>query len=126
TGIMKKYHKVFYHLGNALIIFSFLGFLYIFYPIIQIYLFPPTINNTFSEKGTFITIPKISAQAPVVENVDPWNESAYNEVLKKGVAQAKGTNFYFAHSSGMPWEITRFNTIFLRLGELQKGDTIII
>ena len=34
--------------------------------------------------------------------------------------------YLFAHSSGFPWEITRYNTIFLRLGELNKNDKIII
>ena len=85
-------------------------------------------------KGMFITIPKIHAQAQVTENVDPFNEKEYNEVLKKNIAHAKGTAlpgeegtiFLFAHSSGTPWEITRFNTIFLRLGELQKGDSIVL
>ena len=56
----------------------------------------------------------------------------YNKALQNGVAHAKntalpgqkGTAFLFAHSSGNPWELTRMNTIFLRLGELQNGDVI--
>jgi LPXTG-site transpeptidase (sortase) family protein len=87
-----------------------------------------------AQKGTFITIPKIKAQSPVIENVDPWNEAAYGEALKHGVAQAKGTSlpgqhgtvYLFAHSSGLPWDLTHFNTIFLKLGELQNGDKILI
>ena len=131
---MKSRNKLFYHLGNALMVVSVLVFLFIFYPILWVYLFPPQINDSLPTKGTFITIPKIHAQSPVTENVDPWNESLYREALKKSVAHAKGTSlpgqegtvFLFAHSSGLPWELTRFNTIFLRLGELQKGDTITI
>ena len=115
-----------YYLGNALIIVSFASLVYLFYPFISIYLFPPTLNNQVAAAGTFITIPKIHAQAPVVTNVDPWKESEYKEALKKGIAQAKDSNFFFAHSSGMPWELAKYNTIFLRLGELEKGDTIII
>lgn len=119
-------NELFYHLGNALIIASLAIFVYLFYPLVGMYLFPPQIKSELPKVGTFITIPKIHAQAPVVEHVDPWKESEYKEALKKGVAEAKESNFFFAHSSGMPWETVRFNTIFLRLGELQKGDTIIV
>lgn len=95
---------------------------------------PPTLQKVQTKQGVYVTIPKINAQAPIIENVDPWNESEYNQALKKGVAQAKGTVkpgekgtiFLFAHSSGLPWELTRYNTIFLRLNELQANDTITI
>ncbi len=132
---MKK-SKFFYNLGNLLIIFSLLGFTYTLYPVITAYLFPPKppektekINMRF-----FLSIPKIHAYSEVVENVDPWNEATYREALKKGVAHAKGTYmpgenktiFLFAHSSGAPWELTHINTIFLRLGSLEKNDTISI
>lgn len=126
-------NRFFFHLGNAMILCSFAGFTFIFYPFITTYLSPPpVIEKIASREGTFITIPKIRAQAPVIENVDPFNESIYIEALKKGVAQAKGTarpgeegtSFLFAHSSGNPWELTHMNTIFLRLGELEKGDEI--
>jgi LPXTG-site transpeptidase (sortase) family protein len=119
-------NKLFYNLGNLLVVLSLAGFIFLFYPFISIYLFPPSLNNQVSAVGTFITIPKIHAQAPVVVNVDPWKETEYKEALKKGIAQAKDTNFFFAHSSGMPWELAKYNTIFLRLGELQNGDTIIV
>lgn len=132
-------NRLFYHLGNLLIILSLSGFSFVFYPIARIYLFPPTIQPIQTQKGIFLTIPKIHAQAPIVENVNPWNESQYRQALKKGIAHAKGTAlpdekglpasqagtiFLFAHSSGAPWEIAWYNTIFLRLGELQKGDSI--
>ncbi len=125
-------NRLFYHLGNLLIILSLLGFSFVFYPIARIYFFPPTIQPIPTQKGIFLTIPKIHAQAPIIENVNPWNESQYQQALKKGIAHAKGTAlpdekgtiFLFAHSSGAPWEIAWYNTIFLRLGELQKGDNI--
>lgn len=124
--------KIFYHLGNIFILLSVLGFSYILYPIIKIYLFPPAIKQIQTQKGIFLTIPKIHAQAPIIENVNPWNQSEYLQSLKKGIAHAKGTAlpgengtiFLFAHSSGSPWEITWYNTIFLRLNELQKKDRI--
>lgn len=126
-------NRFFFHLGNALILLSFAGFTVIFYPVISTYFFPPQIVKEIkAQEGTYITIPKINAQSPIIENVDPFNEQEYNEVLKRGVAQAKGTSlpgekgttFIFAHSSGLPWELTRFNTIFLKLGELSSGDEI--
>jgi len=84
--------------------------------------------------GDYITIPKIKAQAPLKFNVDPWNQSEYDEVLKTGVAHAKGTylpgesgrSFLFAHSSGNPIEQTNYNTVFVRLGELNNGDEILV
>lgn len=128
-----KSHRNFsYYIGNFLIIFSLFGFIFIFGPVIKIFLFPPVIQTQLKKDGFFITIAKIHAQSPIIEQVDPWNEKTYQEALKRGVAQAKGFAYpgekgliyLFAHSSGMPWEITRYNTIFLRLGELKKNDVI--
>lgn len=129
---MKKRNKIYYHLGNLLIILSLLGFSYILYPIARIYFFPPTLKPIQIQKGTFLTIPKIHAQAPIIENVNPLDEKEYLQTLKKGIAHAKGTAlpgkkgtiFLFAHSSGAPWDIAWYNTIFLRLNELQIGDDI--
>jgi LPXTG-site transpeptidase (sortase) family protein len=123
-----------YFLGNGILAVSFLFFFFLLWPFIRIFVFPPMINQHLPEKGTFITIPKIHAQAPVILDVDPGNQAVYDEALKHGVAQAKGTAlpgetgtvYLFAHSSGWPWDLARYNTIFLRLGELQKGDTIIV
>ena len=82
----------------------------IFYPLLSTYFFPPQVKPQTELKGDYITIPKIKAQAPLILNVDPWNENIYKESLKKGVAHAKGTplpgesgrSFIFAHSSGNP------------------------
>lgn len=109
-------------------------FFTIFYPVISTYLFPPEIKNVAELKGDFITIPKIKAQAPLIFNVDPWTESVYKKILKKGVAHAKGTalpgeegrSFIFAHSSGNPLEQINYNTVFLKLGDLEIGDEILI
>lgn len=123
-----------HHLGNLIISLVLLSLFITFWPIIEVYLFPPKIKPVAEIKGTSITIPKISAQAPLLLNIDPWNEKVYKEALKKGVAHAKdtalpgdkGASFVFAHSSGNPWEITSYNTIFLRLGELMVGDEVLI
>ncbi|KKQ34227.1 MAG: sortase [Microgenomates group bacterium GW2011_GWA2_37_6] len=132
---VKKTQKGFlFHLGNLFIVLSLLSFFLFFYPVIKAYLFPPQIKQQKELKGNFLTVPKISAQAPVLYNVDPWKENIYKPVLKKGVAHAKGSAmpgqrgsvFIFAHSSGNPLEITNYNTVFLRLGELKKGDDVLI
>lgn len=101
----------------------------IYIPILKLYLplKPEPVNSSQS-----ITIPKINASSPLVDNVDPWNESEYREALKQGVAIAKGfakpgesgTIYIFAHSSDSPWRISSYNTVFFRLGELKKGDLI--
>ena len=121
-------------IGNVLIFLSLIGFGYVLYPLFGAYFFQPQIKEISHQPGTFVTIPKLHAQSPVILEVDPWNEKIYKEALKKGVAHAantslpgeKGTIFLFAHSSAMPWELTKYNTIFLRLGELQSGDRISI
>lgn len=139
---MKKKQKVkqkpqkgfLFYFGNALIAFSIISFIYIFAPVINTYLFPEPIKPQTALVGDYITIPKINAQAPLIFNVNPWNESEYLSLLKKGVAHAKGSalpgekgrSFIFAHSSGNPLELTRYNTVFLKLGELKAGDQILI
>lgn len=120
--------------GNILVALAVVLIFYIYSPIAAVYLFPPKIDINITKKGYFIQIPKIHAQAPIILNVDPWNETEYHQKLMQGVAQAKGTatpgdkgtSFIFAHSSGPPWDIAKYNTIFLRLGELQVGDEILI
>lgn len=128
---MKK--SLLYHLGTFFIVFSILstilliGFTY--YPL----LVPaPAIKQITDTEGFYITIPKIKAQAKVIANVDPWNEEVYQDELKKGVGHAKGTGlpgddktmFLFAHSSLPPWEMTRVNTPFLKLTQLENNDSI--
>ena len=118
---MSKRTNVIKLLGNALIALSFLGFIFIYYPIIRGYLFPPTISIPDNQPA--IRIEKINAVAPLIFNVDPWNKEEYLEALSNGVAHAKGTFlpgetgtiFLFAHSSDAPWRLTRYNTVFLRL-----------
>jgi len=125
---------ILFYIGNFLILFSFGLSIYIYYPIIRVYVAPPRIEEQIDSTVTQITIPKIHAQAPIILNVDPWNEDEYREKLQKGVAHAngtaepgmRGTSFLFAHSSDSPWNITRYNTAFFRLSELEAGDEIFI
>lgn len=128
----QKNSKISKNIGNFLILGSIALFFLLFYPLISVYLFPPKIVDIQTLPDNYISVPRIHAQAPLNFNVDPFNETEYQEVLKRGVAHAKNTSlpgekgsvFIFAHSSGNPIEISNYNTIFLKLGELQKNDEI--
>lgn len=128
---MKKFT---YHLGNIFIAFSFFILLFIYYPIIWLTFFPPNNKEILKNYPLTIEIPKIKVASPIILNVDPFNDTAYHTALTHGVAQAKGTAipgekgtmYLFAHSSDFPWRITRYNTVFFRLGELNNNDIIYI
>ena len=113
---------------------SVLVALAIYLPFINLYLNPQKVLATLPGSDFYLTIPKIEAQAPIIANVDPWNESTYLPVLQQGIGSAtgsvspdqKGLIYLFAHSSDVPWRITRYNTAFLRLGDLKAGDQIVI
>jgi len=117
-------------IGSSLMIIAGSLLIYIYYPLFQLF-FPtgPLVAGPNS-----IEISKINVEAPILWNVDPFNEKEYREALTHGVAQAKGTSFpaqdgtmyIFAHSSDFPWRITRYNVVFFRLGELVKGDKIVV
>jgi sortase A len=87
------------------------------------------VNTDFS-----IIIPKIDAVAPIVDNVDPQNQTEYLKALKMGVAHAKGTaypggagNVYlFAHSTDAFYNVGKYNAVFYLLGKLTKGDEVFI
>ncbi len=117
---------------GSFLIFSALALLFfIYYPLVQ--LFIPQ-NQVEVRSPNRISIPKISTVAPIIWNVDPFNDAEYHEALTHGVAHAKGTSlpgqpgtvYIFAHSSDFPWRLTRYNVIFFRLGELVRGDQIVV
>ena len=132
TNTKNPQKGILFNIGNLLILLSLIMGFVIFYPLLKTLLFPPEIKPQTELNGNYITVPKIKAQAPLILDVDPWNESVYKEALKKGVAHAKGTplpgesgrSFIFAHSSGNPLEQTNYNTVFLKLGELDRGDEV--
>lgn len=112
--------------GNILIFASIALVIYIYLPFINV-LLPYDYTTAPLTSDYYISIPKINARAPIIANVNPWNEDEYRRALKHGVAQAKNNpNFLFAHSSLDPWEMTRTNTAFLKLNQLQNNDLIII
>jgi sortase A len=84
-------------------------------------------NTSFS-----IVIPKLNATAPIIDNVDPYDSTAYLKALKEGVAHAAGTaypgefgNVYlFAHSTDAFYNVGRYNAVFFLIGHLTPGDEI--
>jgi len=118
-----------------LIAISLLGLLFIYYPVLKEFFFPPHFTEAQKKSIEFsIEIPSIKVFSPVIANVDPFNQQEYIEKLKNGVAQAKGTSlpgqkgtiYMFAHSSDVPWRITRYNTAFFKLDFVKKGDRIVL
>jgi len=89
----------------------------------------PPIDEEFG-----IVIPKIHANARVIPNVDPYNQTVYQQALTKGVAHAKGSVFpgrvgnvfIFSHSSVNFFEALRYNSVFYLLDKLEPNDTIIM
>lgn len=89
------------------------------------------VNDAFG-----IIIPRIGANAPIIQNVDPFNEEEYQVALSKGIAHAKGsalpehTNkgsvFLFAHSAANFYEANRYNAVFYLLNKLEKKDPIYV
>lgn len=87
------------------------------------------VNTTFA-----IVIPKIGANAPVIDQVNPLDPNEYQFKLAQGVAHAKGTplpgatgtSFLFAHSSGDITSARRYNAVFYLLDKLAVGDNIFI
>ena len=79
-----------------------------------------------------ILIPKISANAKVIPDVNWQDSKEYQKALTKGVAHAKGTAkpgesgniFIFAHSGVDFYEAARYNAVFYLLNKLEKGDEI--
>lgn len=101
-------------------------------------LFEPTpvpITPVDTEFG--IVIEKINVNAPVVSEVDSSNYKSYMEALQKGAAHALGTAlpgsreaennnvFIFAHSTMNPWDVAKYNAIFILLNKLENGDRIV-
>jgi LPXTG-site transpeptidase (sortase) family protein len=102
--------------GVGVIIFSALGFWWIYWPLLNAEIryrsidakiqrhteAPvnteniPTVNKVADIQavpkfiGYRIFIPKIGAESKVISNVDPFDKNAYSEALLQGVAEAKG------------------------------------
>lgn len=84
------------------------------------------------DPASSIVIPKIAANARIIQNVSATDERVYLESLKDGVAHASGTKlpgeggniFLFAHSTDYVWNISTYNALFYLLYKLEKDDEI--
>ncbi|MDD2823526.1 MAG: sortase [Candidatus Daviesbacteria bacterium] len=81
-----------------------------------------------------IVIEKIDANAKIIKDVNPNNETEYLKALSEGIAHAKGTSlpgevgnmYLFSHSVNAPWDVVRFNAVFYLLNKLSVGDRVVI
>jgi sortase A len=146
-------YKIFKVISTLLIVASIVMLVLIFWPVIKQQI-KYSINQAsgvkyvvgYEQFATFekplvpanrdfsIIIPEIAAVAPIVDNVDPANETEYLKALKKGIAHASGTaypgengNVYlFAHSTDSFYNVGKYNAVFFLLGKLRPGDQIFI
>lgn len=148
--------KAIFYFGNGLFVISVIFIIFLYYPIFKAYFnyyqipkysvqnntkIEPTptltIPKTVTKERYSINIPKILANANVVDNVSPFDSKEYLRVLDNNVvAQAKGTAspgsglgksiYIFAHSSGGGLNMIRKNPVFYLLGELKNDDVVSI
>ena len=138
-----------FKVGSGLFIIGLASFLYFYLPLLTAYTnyyrLPKTQENVLIKptpipeqsvdyEDFYLSIPKINASAQVFANILPNNKDEYLEVLKKGIAHAKGTGFpgegntvyLFAHSTNNSYNIVRYNAVFFLLDKLGADDDIIV
>lgn len=84
------------------------------------------------DTGFGIVITKINVNAKIFPEIDSQNPQEFLPILKKGVAQAKGSAypgedgnvFLFAHSTDAFYNVAHYNAVFFLIGKLEKGDEI--
>lgn len=98
---------------------------------------PAPIPITPVDTNFGIVIEKINVNAPVIANVESSDYDAYMAALAKGAVHANGTAypgsregdnnnvFIFAHSTLNPWDVARYNAIFILLNKLESGDKVV-
>lgn len=149
---MKRFSSALVAAGLLLIFISLVIFIFSFYPVIfaevkyRIYKIrggavvvsggevPPSGQNVIRpvDEDFGIVIPKIGANAKIIEGVDPYDSKVYQRALTRGVAHAKGTVlpgnigniFLFSHSSVNFYEANRYNSVFYLINKLEKDDEI--
>ncbi len=140
--LYKKVAILFITFGLGLVIFSLLILFLTFYPVLKVELRYQIITKTNSQQKEItpvntdfaIVIPKIAANAKVIQDVNPNDEKEYQYQLSKGVAHAKGTAypgengniFLFAHSSLNWYLANRYNSIFYLLNKLENITLILL
>ncbi len=129
--------------GTALVAVSLAISFFIFYPLIKIEIqYSAGERRKASEEKIIrpvdenfgLVIPKISANAKVIANVDATDSKIYQRELAKGVAHAfgsalpdeNGNIFIFSHSGQNLVEANRYNAVFYLLGKLVAQDDIFL
>lgn len=98
---------------------------------------PATVNKpliTSNQSSLTLHIPKIKVTAPIVLEVDGFNEPVYLQALESGVAHFAGSGlpgqgkriFLFGHSGYLRLKPGEYKTIFVQLDQLEPGDLITI
>lgn len=88
---------------------------------------PPPANSPFTLKAEAINV-----FAPVLKEVDGYNESVYLKLLENGVAHFQGTGlpgegrriFIFGHSGFYKNQPGNYKEVFLELDDLKLGEVI--
>jgi LPXTG-site transpeptidase (sortase) family protein len=153
TEIVKQLKKAAWRLrllGAGLLLFSVIGLVWIFTPLLSAeisYSFRSHAEDRPSKFGNLVNdwpnwdvpnqdyslyIPKINAKSMVVPGVNAGDEKAYLQALKLGVAAAQGmanpgelgTTYMFAHSTNSPLNYARYNAVFYLLDKINVGDRI--
>lgn len=97
------------------------------------YISTKVVNITPVNKNFSIVIEKIGVNAPVVKDVPVFDEKAYRESLKNGVAHASispypsaeiGNVYIFAHASLNFFNLGKYATVFNLLRKLEEGDRV--
>lgn len=125
------------NLGNVLILASLVLFTYSAAPIILEewqFRHQKLQELPFISNGFVLTIPSLAIRSNVIEDVNAWDKNDYQLALQEGIAHASGsatpdtngTAFLFAHSSDVPWRMTRTNTAFFRLDRIKMGEKVLI
>lgn len=125
-------------LGSASICIGLGILLLTFYPLIKADIqykqleAKPRVSIAPVDRNFGIVIPKIGANASVIQDVNPLSPEEYQVALSKGVAHARGTAypgqrvniFLFAHSAENWYMANRYNAIFFLLYKLEPHDEI--
>ncbi len=88
----------------------------------------------FSEKTDWLEIPKINLSVPIIFPKKENKEIDFEKLLDEGAVfypssslpGEKGETIILGHSAPLNWPKVRYEWIFSRLSELEKGDEIII
>ena len=90
-------------------------------------------NPNASEKYFAISMPSLGIQdLSIIHPEDPFSSQGLLAPLKNGVGHlfsypgGGGKIMIYGHSSGYPWDVSKYTKIFRRVNELKTGDKIYV